>query len=100
MSRDGGLMNECARVCVCACHRCRRQNCNQITAAHSSPASSTTSGAASVNVNTDMLPYTLACGSVQAAGILDVCVMNNSQGLAQIKRSGLSARLTTRSTNS
>lgn len=62
----------CRCVRACTCRRCRGQNCNQITAAPSSPPSSTTSGAPSVHANANMLRYTPACGSAQEAA--DVCV--------------------------
>lgn len=67
------------------------QNCNQITAAPSSPPSSTTSGAASVHTNANMLRYMPACGLAQAAETCvmcvcetvctSVCVLTNGRGL-------------------
>lgn len=63
----------CVRVCVRVTDA-GGQNCNQISAAPSSPPSSTTSGAASVHTNANMLRYTPACGSAQAAQTCEVCV--------------------------
>lgn len=103
MSQDGGLTNTLSTHAAVYAHEHAADagglSCNQITAAPSSPPSSTTSGA---SLRTRQYGAPRAATGVQhrrGGQLKRVCELNNSRGFAQIKRSGLAAMLSTRSTN-